>query len=401
MLINDVVSSDLCTGCGLCGSIYSEKVRMDYSGLFNRPSQTKQLSECERIEFKNICPGIYQSALDFNSPYHHDVWGQYVYSGKGNSLDSEIRYKASSGGILSQIAIYLLQTEIVSGIIHIGSDPSRPLENIVQVSRTKEDVIKNSGSRYAPASPLSSVKEIIYSNPGKKFAFIGKPCDVTALRQLQELNVNFKNQIPIALSFFCAGTPSRKGVDDILKKFKTKSVDVVKFTFRGNGWPGETVVETEDDRFAMKYEESWGEILGPTIQNRCKICADAIGENADIVSADVWDADERGYPIFAERDGQGLILSRNSLGHKIINDMTINQVIHSESFDLNNLNNIQLTQFERKCTILPRIFARMLFMKKTPTYINQRIIINMKYISVYKIIRIFVGSLLRVKKGSL
>ncbi len=401
MLINDVVSSELCTGCGLCSSIYSDKVQMDYRGAFNRPNQTKPLNERETIEFKKICPGIYQSVIDFNAPYHHDVWGQYFYSGKGNSLDHEVRYKASSGGVLSQIAIFLIENNIVSGIIHIGPDPSSPLENIVQVSTTREEVITNSGSRYAPASPLSSAIEIISSHPGKKFAFIGKPCDVTALRQAQELNTYLKDQVPIVLSFFCAGTPSRNGVADILRKFKTKANDVVKFTFRGNGWPGETVAETNNDKFAMKYEESWGKCLGPTIQKRCKICADAIGENADIVSADVWEADERGYPVFAERDGQGLILSRNSLGQKIIDEMTANQVIHSESFDLNSLNNIQLTQFERKCTILPRIIARMLFMKKNPAYLNQRIFRNMKYISSYKIIRIFVGSLLRVKKGNL
>lgn len=305
MLINDVVSSDLCTGCGLCSSIYSDKVQMNYKGSFNRPKQSTPLSERESIDFKKICPGIYQSIIDFNAPYHHDVWGQYCYSGKGNSLDHEIRYKASSGGVLSQTAIYLLENNVVNGIIHIGSDPSNSLENIVQVSSTREQVINNSGSRYAPASPLSSIEEIISSNPGKQFAFIGKPCDVTALRQAQELNSNLKDKIPVVLSFFCAGTPSRKGVDDILRKFKIKASDVVKFTFRGNGWPGETVVETKDDKFTMKYEESWGEILGPTIQNRCKICADGIGENADIVSADVWEADERDIQFLMRETDKG------------------------------------------------------------------------------------------------
>lgn len=398
MLVNDIVNADLCTGCGLCSSLYGDKVQMDYSGPFNRPKQLKPLSKQEDIEFKKICPAIYQSVLNFNAPSHHDVWGQYFYSGKGYSLDHEIRHKASSGGILSQTAIYLLENNIVSGIIHIGSDPLHSLENLVQLSTTKEEVINKSGSRYSPASPLASVMELIASNPDKKYAFIGKPCDVTALRQAQEFNSNLKVQIPISLSFFCAGTPSREGVDNILTHFKIEAKDVLKFDFRGNGWPGETLVETKNERFTMKYEESWGKILGPTIQNRCKICADGIGENADIVSADVWDADERGYPIFEEAEGNGLILSRSSVGNDIINDMRDSNTILCKDFDLNGLKNIQPTQFERKCTIFPRILAKKIFFRQIPTYPNQRIMKNMKHVNLYKIIRSFVGSLFRLIK---
>lgn len=401
MLINHIVKADLCTGCGICSSLYSDKVQMNYSGLFNRPKQLKSLSTQESIEFKKICPAVYQSVLDFSAPSHHDVWGQYFYSGTGYSFNNDIRYKASSGGILSQTAIYLLENSIVSGIIHVGSDSSNPLENIVYLSATRREVIKNSGSRYSPASPLSSIIELISLNPDKKYAFIGKPCDVTALRQAQEFNVDLKIQIPIALSFFCAGTPSREGVNNILTHFKIKANDVLKFDFRGNGWPGETIVKTKNHKFTMKYEESWGDILGPTIQNRCKICADGIGENADIVSADVWEADEKGYPKFEEHEGNGLILSRSSIGDDIVKNMRNSNTIFCKNFDLNGLKKIQPTQFERKCTILPRILARKLFLKQNPSFTNQRIWKNLKYIKIYKLMRIFVGSILRVKKGTM
>lgn len=401
MIINEVVNSNLCTGCGICKSLYSNKVEMNCKDLFNRPKQIKKLTKKETNEFKNICPGIYQSSIDFKSPLHHDVWGQYFYSGKGYSLNDEIRHKSSSGGILSQTAIFLLENNIVSGIIHIGSDPLNPLENFVQVSKTRDEVINKSGSRYSPASPLISVVEIITSNPKNKYAFIGKPCDVTALRQAQKFHENLKTQISIVLSFFCAGTPSREGINKILTHFNVDSQNVKKFEFRGNGWPGETLVETETEKFKMKYEESWGKILGPTIQNRCKICADGIGENADIVSADVWDADERGYPKFEETNGNGLILSRSKIGNDLVKKMIDLNTIFSNNFNLDELKNIQPTQFERKCTIFPRILARKIFFKQNPIFLNQRIFRNMKYISLYKLFRMFIGSILRVKKGNM
>ena len=42
----------------------------------------------------------------------------------------------------------------------------------------------------------------------KKYAFIGKPCDVTVLKNFQKLNPIIAEVIPITMSFFCAGLPS-------------------------------------------------------------------------------------------------------------------------------------------------------------------------------------------------
>lgn len=396
MVINKVVNADLCTGCGICCSLFKEKTEMDFKGLYNRPLQLKELQKEEKDLFQKICPGIFQSVVDTKAPFYHDVWGKFHYSGIGYSSDPEIRHQASSGGVLSQIAIYLLESNTVSGIIHIGADSLHPLENIIKVSTTKEQVLSNSGSRYNPASPLVDIMDIIQQDENKKFALIGKPCDITALKQAQQYNAMLKERIPVLLSFFCAGTPSRQGVNRILEHFNVKPYDVSNFKFRGNGWPGETIIQTATQKFTMKYDESWGKVLGPTIQNRCKICADGIGENADIVSADIWEADEKGYPKFHEADGNGLVLARSKLGEKLIDDIKAAKKIFCNQFDLNRLQKIQPTQYERKCTILPRIIAWKLLLKVTPYYMNQRIVKNLKNISTFIIIKSFLGSLRRL-----
>lgn len=44
---------------------------------------------------------------------------------------------------------------------------------------------------------------------GKKYAFVGKPCDVSALRMLQVRKIEpWTEQITYMFSFFCAGQPS-------------------------------------------------------------------------------------------------------------------------------------------------------------------------------------------------
>ena len=87
------------------------------------------------------------------------------------------------------------------------------------------------------------------------------------------------------------------------------------FRYRGNGWPGQATATLRDGNTrSMSYHDSWGKILSHHVQHRCKVCADGTGTAADLVCADAWVSDERGYPVFEERDGVSLIVTRNAKG---------------------------------------------------------------------------------------
>ena len=59
------------------------------------------------------------------------------------------------------------------------------------------------GSRYSISSPLANIKELI--KDGEKYAFIGKPCDVLALRNYSKINSDMDKAIIFYLSFFLRG----------------------------------------------------------------------------------------------------------------------------------------------------------------------------------------------------
>ncbi|MCZ9335713.1 Coenzyme F420 hydrogenase/dehydrogenase, beta subunit C-terminal domain, partial [Klebsiella pneumoniae] len=85
----------------------------------------------------------------------------------------------------------------------------------------------SSGSRYAPASPGEALKWVAMST--EKYLFIGKPCDVAAVRQMQQHNPRLKENIPYIVSFMCAGTPSLQGTEQVLDKLEVKRSDVTAF----------------------------------------------------------------------------------------------------------------------------------------------------------------------------
>lgn len=400
--IEHVIEKNLCTGCGLCASLFSEKVKINYESAFNRPILESSLDKGEEESFKRICPGINQNApKKLNSFNQHIIWGNYSSSSLGHSNNDEIRFKASSGGILSQSAIYLLDAGLVDGIIHIKASKDNPLLNQVTISRRPEEVLSGSGSRYSPASPLAELLQTIEKYHDMKFCFIGKPCDVTALRNLIAIKPEVGTSVPYLLSFFCAGTPSRDGVKKVLEKLNVKPQEIIKFDFRGNGWPGKTIAETNEITQEMSYNDSWGKILGPTIQQRCKICADGIGENADLVSADVWHSDENGYPLFDESDGEGLVLPRTNTGKALVSEMVAKNIISMKPYDLDKLKDVQPTQFERKGSFYARALAKWVVQRTIPCFGGQRTLRAALKVGIKKNVRSFVGSFLRARQGKI
>ncbi|MGR3971277.1 Coenzyme F420 hydrogenase/dehydrogenase, beta subunit C-terminal domain [Shewanella sp. 1180_01] len=396
-VIQKVLKKDLCTGCGLCSSMFPDKIiinKLEY----NRPVCSSKLNRHEQAIFKMVCPGINQASIKTN--FSHPIWGPIEQCYIGHSNDKEIRYLGSSGGIVTQTLLYALDNNIVDIVIQIGVDKHNPLENISKVSRSRDDLLEATGSRYSPASPLEHFLQTLSDNPNKRIAFVGKPCDCVALRNLMSIDNNVKNAVKLVVSFFCAGTPSRFGVRKVADALNY-NIDrpVENFFFRGKGWPGKTTLVQNSIATTMEYSRSWGEILGPTIQSRCKLCADGTGEVADIVSADVWHSDDRGYPLFTESDGQGLVLARSEVGKSIVTKMISENIITVDDYNIEQLSKVQVTQFERKSTILVRYLAKQLGSLTFINMPNQRALKAAKYAKLYKHLRVFVGSFLRVIKG--
>ena len=69
---------------------------------------------------------------------------------------------------------------MVDAIIHIGADDAKPWRTKVCVSTNVDEAVSNCGSRYAQSSPLSNISEICEKD--KKYAFFGKPCVVSVLK---------------------------------------------------------------------------------------------------------------------------------------------------------------------------------------------------------------------------
>jgi coenzyme F420 hydrogenase subunit beta len=371
MTIDSVVKNNTCSGCGLCESVFTKKkveIIMDSSGYL-RPQIHKNLNKEENSEFNSFCPGTVVKKEQNKSPLYDPIWGEMYSCSIGASTDLKTRSEASSGGAISSLLTYLVEKGIVDGIVHIGASKDDPFLNEVKISKTKEEILENANSRYSPSAPLKNILEII--NNFEKVAFVGKPCDVAALRQYSLINETIKNKVKYMISFFCAGIPSISATSDIVNALGVDKDNVFKVDYRKEGWPGYfRVLDKKYNKFRLSYSLTWMKLLGPKVQFRCKICPDGVGHFSDIVCADGWeDFDNKGFPTFKNAPGKSIIISRTKNGENLLSN-ALNDKYLEKSKDIKDfrlIDKIQPGQMAKKQFFFVRNLASRI---KTKSYVK-------------------------------
>jgi len=283
----------------------------------------------------------------------------------GHALDAVTRFEGSSGGFISALLIHALQIGLVDRVVHVGPDPGAPTRNITAISRSPQEVLMRAGSRYTASSPLAQIDEILAE--GGRLAFVGKPCDVSALRQFARTDARVDAHVALMLSFFCGGIPSHDGVGRILKTMGASPEAVTAFRYRGQGWPGTARAIMADGAIhEMTYAVSWGEHLSKEVQFRCKICPDAVGGVADIACADAWYGDEEGYPSFEEEEGRSLVITRTEAGDRLLGGAIATGAVAIESLEPDEIVRMQPFQARRKRLVLARSAALPLTLQPAP-----------------------------------
>jgi coenzyme F420 hydrogenase subunit beta len=362
-----ILKADCCTGCGACASVSGGAITMAMTpaGLL-RPQVLAPLPEATDEIIADICPGV-RLAQTSREGHDHPLWGPLIAVRSGAATDADLRHHASSGGALSALLVYLLDTGSVDRIVQVAASAASPIENATVESVCAEGVRRAAGSRYGPSAPLADLDRQLAS-PGR-LALVGKPCDIAAARALARHDRRIAEKIPVMLSFFCAGVPSLHGTQAILDRLKVDAGALASFRYRGDGWPGRCTATLSDNASAsMSYADSWGGILSKHVQFRCKICPDGSGGFADVVFGDAWHCDERGYPAFEEQDGRSLVLTRTRSGEDLVRRAIAAGYMTGEHLDDAMIEVMQPSQANRKRLVLSRLAAMAVLGMRWPRF---------------------------------
>jgi coenzyme F420 hydrogenase subunit beta len=386
----------LCIGCGACAYGCTKKniVLVNIEGAGIRPKfLTNECGTCK--ECLNFCPGatvdstLASGPLPKQSEADHE-FGPALEIWEGYATDSDIRFRASSGGILSALSLYCLEKEEMRFVLHAGADPEAPWMNKTVQSRNREEILARTGSRYAPASPCDGLKAIEESNG--PCVFIGKPCDTAGVFLARKERPQLDKNLGLVLSFFCAGTPSTRGTLDLVRTLQLQPEKLGSVRYRGEGWPGRfRASEKEGDRQgSYSYDESW-DFLNGYRPMRCHICPDGLGRVADISTGDAW------HEFSGNNDpGRSLVLVRTERGREVLRRARETGYVTLERRDASAVMAAQKNLLSRRREIFGRLFARGLLFMPRPRFVGFSLFHSWLRIPVSMKVRTILGSLTRI-----
>lgn len=315
--IQDIVESQLCSGCGGCAAMAQGAIAMRETMDENRrPQILKPLgASLERMLVK-ACPSVSVQGVDMSSPVSR-AWGPVLEAWEGYAADEIIRYQGSSGGAVTGLSLFALEMLGFSGVLHVKARKDDPMLNEAALSASRNELMEGAGSRYAPASVCDRLD--LVSTVAEKCVLVGKPCDVAGAQAVAKHDPKIAKKLGVTISIFCAGTPSHKGTKALLKALAPKGHALLQgLKYRGNGWPGDMEATWQNEKGIQEvkstsYADGWGNILQKYRQWRCHTCADHTGETADISVGDPWQTPPDGVA-----HGKSVIIVRTKRGQEML-----------------------------------------------------------------------------------
>ncbi len=290
-----------------------------------RPVVTGELSHEVMDKIVDICPGTRVEGLPdrcIDDGTKNDlVWGYWREIALAYAAEPEVRHIGSTGGLMTALGLYLLESGTVDFILHATSSKTNPTFGKPFISRDRDNVLEAAGSRYGPTATLMDINNVLTRAEldGETFAFMGTPCDVSALRNLAHHDPLVDQHCKYILAMVCGGFMEPQGMRNFLVSLGIEYDEVTSLRYRGYGCPGPTRVETTSGQVIEKnYLDFWGEDESAwRLPFRCKICPDGIGDSTDIACSDTWDG---GSPTW---EGQKTDLGTNAAIARTVNGVRL------------------------------------------------------------------------------
>jgi coenzyme F420 hydrogenase subunit beta len=368
--LNQIVEHSMCIGCGICQSVAGPgviKMEIVENGNF-RPIGSSNLTHDQMDRIIDICPGtrvdgLPESLMDENSNFD-SVWGVWREIYFAWSGEPEVRHISATGGVLTGLALYLVESGEVDFVLHATEHEDHPAFGERWISRNREDVMKGSGSRYGPTATLIDIVEIITKaeKDGETFAFIGTPCDVNALRNLARHDSRVDKHCKVMMAMVCGGFMEADSARTALSKFDVAYDELTALRYRGYGCPGPTTIETRDGRTVeMNYLDYWGEDESAWgLPPRCKICPDGIGDATDIAASDTWVGGAPPREGQEQDPGSNAVLVRTERGVQLMNRaLSAGYLARGDSLSPDDMNRFQPHQENKKRSVWARYSALM------------------------------------------
>lgn len=351
-----IAEQGLCIGCGICEPLAgNDRIRMVNSGGTLRPSCIGDLDDDVVDRIYDVCPGTRTDGLPEHlisrSTTVDPVWGPWRSMVRAWAADPAVRHAGSTGGVLTALGRHLLSHELVSFVLHTTASSTEPSFGEATISRTPADVLAAAGSRYGPTATLVGIDKALEF--GEPFAFIGKPCDIGALRNLARYDERVDALVRYWLTPVCGGFGTPAFTQRFLHSVGIEPGELTSLRYRGFGCPGPTVAATADRRVERHYLDFWGDdATAWQLPWRCKLCPDGIGEAADLAVSDTWPGGSPDREESRTDPGVNAIIARTQAGADLMHAaVEAGDLVIERTIDPMDMSDYQPHQVRKKIAV--------------------------------------------------
>ena len=374
--VKEVTHSDCCTGCGTCVGLCPNKalkMELTLEGRYIPQIVENNCQECYLC--MKVCPVSNENFKElnqfiFNKIPDNKLIGNFINCYIGYSTNSTIRWRATSGGLITSLLLFLLKKQLIDGALLTRINKENPLKAEPFIARTEEEILSAMGSKYVPV-PLNQLLNQILAEDGK-FAVVGLPCHIQGIRRAELKIPGLRDKIAYHFGIVCSHTVSFLGVEYILNKMGIASNEIAELKYRGDGWPGGIKVLRKDgqQKFLPNQGSLWSEIFGAYffVPFCCTLCHDDLNEYADISFADAWLT----KIMKTDKKGTSIAITRTQNGEKLIEDSVLNGAVKVATLSVEDLIKSQLWPILfKKRNIKARVILLKIFGKTIPKTLRE------------------------------
>jgi coenzyme F420 hydrogenase subunit beta len=140
--------------------------------------------------------------------------GNFVDVFSARSAHTEVRDKATDGGVVTSLLIHMLDKGFVDGaVVSVNADP---LLRKAVVATSSDELLRAAGSQFEESPHLEEVSkgyttyvpvvksiQEIAPKKIKRLAVVGTPCQISAIRKMQALQIAPSDMVTFTVGLFC------------------------------------------------------------------------------------------------------------------------------------------------------------------------------------------------------
>ncbi len=307
--LQDVIEQDWCIGCGAC--VHADP---SLSLRFDDKKQMFQPSAPGNDLAVEVCPAV---RVDY-AALQRMVFGEVPFDEYGvveavylaQSTDHDRNLAASSGGLIKELLLQLLDQDDIDGAIalsHVDGMDFRP----TLISQAA-DVDQLPGSIYHNLDQSDALR-ILRSNKGR-FVLVGIPCVLEGIyKYISVVEPSLLDRVAMTIGLLCGWQYTHHAIEAMGEYLKFDTSDIEDIAYRGGGPVGKfrvSLANGEEKSASRRVDFSYQVAFDRHFNTRrCHICVNHSNFLADIVVGDAW------LPsTLMTKTGISLIIARSERG---------------------------------------------------------------------------------------